>query len=371
MRKLAVMIKPASALCNIRCKYCFYADVTDSRNVKSYGKMKPRIMQKIIDQLLLDLTKRDQLTITFQGGEPTLAGFTYFQSFVDYMKEKNTENVTIHYAIQTNGILITEKWCRFFKEHHFLVGLSIDGFQSIHDRNRVDSKRKGTYHRILKTKRLFETFNVQYNVLCVLTNELARYPQKVYRFMKQEEIQYIQFIPCLGNLDGEKSVYELTPQRFYSFYDVLWKLWKQDYLKGDYCSIKFFDDMLHLLGEQRVTACGLIGQCQPQYVIESNGNVYPCDFYVLDEQLLGNITEDSLMDMYKSYVMTKFLSEPKKFSKKCKECPIISMCMGGCKRMKHSMYLDKKESYCGFQTFLNTHGKEIIQLCQRSLFNRS
>ncbi|WP_430601852.1 anaerobic sulfatase maturase [Enterococcus sp. DIV0724b] len=366
MRKLAVMIKPASSLCNIRCKYCFYADVTDSREVKSYGKMKPTIMKIMIDQLLLDLTSQDQLTITFQGGEPTLAGFAYFQSFVDYMKEKNTKKVSIQYTLQTNGILINEKWCQFLKEHHFLVGLSIDCYQSIHDRNRVDHKRKGTYLRVIKTKKLLEKYDVQYNVLCVLTNELARYPHKIYRFIKQEKIEYIQFIPCLGNLNGEKSVYELTPQRFYHFYHLLWKLWKRDYLEGKYQSIKFFDDLIALIGEQRVSACGLIGQCQPQYVIESNGNVYPCDFYVLNQHLMGNITENSLKDLYKSYIMKHFLTEPKKFSKKCEECPFISMCMGGCKRMKHSMYLDKEEAYCGFQSFLGTHGQEIVQFFGRN-----
>ncbi|WP_086444261.1 radical SAM/SPASM domain-containing protein [Candidatus Enterococcus lemimoniae] len=363
MRKIAVMIKPASALCNIRCKYCFYADVADSRAVNSYGKMTPEIMRKMIDHLLLDLTNQDQLTITFQGGEPTLAGFTYFQSFVTYMTEKNTKKVTIQYAIQTNGLLINEKWCRFFYEHHFLVGLSIDGYQSIHDRNRIDPKSKGTFHRVIKTKQLFEKYQVQYNVLCVLTNELARHPQKMYQFMKQEKIQYIQFIPCLGDLNGVKSVYALTPQRFYHFYHVLWDLWIKEYATGNYRSIKFFDDLVHLFKAQRVTACGLIGQCQPQYVIESNGNVYPCDFYVLDQYLMGNITEYSLIELYKSYVMKHFLFEPKQFPQKCQDCPFRSMCMGGCKRMKHSMYLDKKETYCGFQTFLSQHGQELIHFC--------
>lgn len=366
MQKVAVMIKPASALCNVRCKYCFYADVTDNRQIKHYGKMKPSIMEKMIDQLLVGLTKQDQLDITFQGGEPTLAGLSFFQSFVEQVEKKNQEKVVVHYAIQTNGMIINNQWCQFFKKHQFLVGLSIDGYQSIHDKNRVDPKSKGTYRRVIKTKQLFDQYAISYNILCVLTNELARYPQKVYQFIKQEHIDYIQFIPCLGNLDGEKTVYELTPQRFYHFYHLLWNFWKKDYLNGTYRSIKFFDDLIHLIGEQRVTACGLIGQCQPQYIIESNGNVYPCDFYVLDQHLMGNITEMTLKEMYKGYVMKHFLTEPKKFPKKCRECPFFRMCMGGCKRMKHSMYLDQLESYCGFQTFLTTHGQELAQICQMS-----
>jgi uncharacterized protein len=362
MRKLAVMIKPASSLCNIRCKYCFYADVTDQRQIKSYGKMKPQVMEKMIDQLLVDLTDEDQLDITFQGGEPTLAGLAFFRAFVSYLVEKNTECVSIHYAIQTNGLLINEQWARFLKEHDFLVGLSIDGDRSIHDRNRVDPKSKGTYQRVLKTKQLLETYEVPFNVLCVLTNELARYPQKVYQFIQRENIQYIQFIPCLGNLDDSDSVFALTPKRFYHFYHILWNLWQRDFRKGKYRSIKFFDDLIQLFGAQRVTACGLIGQCQPQYVIEANGNVYPCDFYVLDDYLMGNITQQTLRELYKNYVMEHFLTEPKKLSKHCQNCSFLSMCMGGCKRMKHSMYLDQQETYCGYQAFLNSHGADIRQI---------
>lgn len=218
MKHISVLIKPASSLCNLRCSYCFYANVSSLREVRSFGKMKEEVTDKMIENIYADLEDGDQLTLAFQGGEPTMAGLNYFRK-VTQLVDQQQKQVQVHYAIQTNGTMINEKWCAFLKEHDFLVGLSIDGHPLYHDLHRVDPKGRGTFQRVLQTKQLFDHFEIGYNVLCVLTNPLAKEAKKVFRFLKEQKIDFVQFIPCLDDLDAkERNSYALTPKRFAGFY---------------------------------------------------------------------------------------------------------------------------------------------------------
>ncbi|MTD42027.1 SPASM domain-containing protein [Erwinia sp. CPCC 100877] len=366
MKHISVLVKPASSLCNIRCKYCFYADVSSHRDVKSFGKMKPAVAEKMITNIFSDLEDGDHLTLAFQGGEPTLAGLGYFQSLVSLIA-KQEKKVHVHYAIQTNGIVINERWCAFLKEHDFLVGLSIDGHPLYHDLNRLDAKGRGTFQRVLQTKQLFDEYGIEYNVLCVLTNPLAKEAKKVYQFLKKQKIQYVQFIPCLDDLGAvKKNKYSLTPKRFAGFYHQLLQLWLQDLRAGQYMSVKLFDDLLNLLVRRQVSACGILGNCQVQYVIEANGSVYPCDFYVLDEYCLGNIQEQTLKELFEQDLSKLFLCSRKSLPATCESCPFKAMCNGGCKRMEDAMYVDN-QGYCGYQQLLKEFipkTEEIVTLIQ-------
>ncbi|WP_413537486.1 SPASM domain-containing protein [Enterococcus malodoratus] len=354
MKHISVLIKPASSLCNIRCKYCFYADISSLRDVRSYGKMTDDTTQKMIANLYLDLEDGDELTLAFQGGEPTLAGIGYFEKLAELV-EQQTKRVTVHYAIQTNGMVINQRWCRLFKRYNFLIGLSIDGSPIYHDLNRLDIKGRGTYHRVMATKKLFDDYQIDYNILCVLTNQLAKEAKKVFRFLQENHIRYVQFIPCLDELNAEnRSSYALTPQRFATFYQQLFKLWFKELEKGNYISIKLFDDLVHLFARKQVNACGLLGNCQVQYVIEADGSVYPCDFYVLDEYRMGYIQEKGLRELFEQDITKKFLCERSADTKLCMDCPFKNYCGGGCKRMKDAVYVDEQKEMCGYQVLLNT-----------------
>ncbi|WP_099221734.1 radical SAM/SPASM domain-containing protein [Listeria costaricensis] len=351
MKQISVLIKPASSLCNLRCKYCFYANVSSLREVRSYGKMQETITQKMIDQIFVDLEDGDHLTLAFQGGEPMLVGLDYYQKVVSFV-EAQKKNVEVHYAIQTNGTMINSRWCEFFRENDFLVGLSIDGPASYHDLNRIDAKGQGTFQRILKNKGLLDHYQIDYNVLCVLTDSLAEEAEKVFYFLKENQINYIQFIPCLDDLDAKEcSNYALTPKRFAAFYRRILDLWLEELERGNYISIKLFDDLCNLLVKRQVTACGILGNCQIQYVIEADGSVYPCDFYVLDEYRLGYIQDQTLRDLFEQDRGKKFLCEGKIVSEMCNDCFFVKMCHGGCKRMKDAVYLDEA-GFCGYQDFL-------------------
>ncbi|MBP1041448.1 SPASM domain-containing protein [Vagococcus sp. BWB3-3] len=362
MKQLSVLIKPASSLCNLRCQYCFYANISDLRDVRSFGRMTSAVMEKMIDQIFLDLEDGDQLSVAFQGGEPTLAGLAYFQAFVAHVKQQS-KNVTVRYAIQTNGTLINEAWCQFLAEEKFLVGLSLDGGAKFHNDYRVNPKGQGTFGDVMRTKTLFDRFEIDYNVLCVLTNQNARHPKQLFNFIISHQIDYMQFIPCLDDLDVEKpSIYALTPERFASFYKQLFFLWEQEYRQGNYYSINLFDNIANLLGHGQVNACGLVGQCAIQYVIEGDGSVYPCDFYALDDLCLGNITESTLRELFSAKVVQRFLRTPRDMSGLCETCPYAKLCGGGCKRMAQTIYKNSEGTYCGYQDLLNTVAEPLFQI---------
>lgn len=351
MKHISVLIKPASSLCNIRCKYCFYADVSSLREVRSFGRMKKDVSKKMIENIYADLEDGDELTLAFQGGEPTLAGLPYFQYIISLINEQ-TKKVHVHYAIQTNGIIINRKWCKFLKENDFLVGLSIDGHPLYHDLNRLDPKGRGTFHKVLHTKQLFDEFRIEYNVLCVLTNPLAKEAQKVFRFIKEQKIQYVQFIPCLDELNGEKrNSYALTTKRFGSFYHNIFQLWMKELQNKHYISIKLFDDLVNLMVFRTASACGMLGNCQVQYVIEADGSVYPCDFYVLDGYRMGYIQENTLKELFEQDITHQFICDKKHLNQECLSCPFLQFCRGGCKRMKDAMYIDENKN-CGYRQLL-------------------
>ncbi len=365
MKQVSVMIKPASGLCNYRCKYCFYADVASLREVKSYGIMTAETTQAVLQNLFCDLSDGDTLAVAFQGGEPTLAGLGYFTEFARLAKQLRP-GVRVSYALQTNGSQLDEEWCRFLKQHRFLVGLSLDGYAEAHNRYRVDENGAGTYAQVLRAKKLMGDAGVEYNVLCTLTNELARHPQKIWNTLLQLKIKYVQFTPCLGRLEQGQDEWALTPQRFASFYQSIFALWKAEVEKGNYISVKLFDDIVNLLVRREVTACGLHGDCQLQYVVEANGGVYPCDFYVLDRYYGGNLARQPLHEIAEQLQNTNFLQSRAELPAPCAQCRYLALCQGGCKRLQWAMYVDDN-GYCGYRQLLDTIGQPLCTVGSRLL----
>lgn len=370
MKYLSFLVKPASSMCNLKCPYCFYADVSSRRKRTCSGKMQLEMMQIFIDRAVAETDADAELTFAFQGGEPMLAGLEYYQRFTAYVREKKGRR-TVRYAIQTNGTLIDEEWARFFAKEPFLVGVSLDGYESNTNRFRLDKNGKGMYTQIMEGIRLLERFQVDYNILTVLTPRLAAHPEAYYRFLKAQGFSYVQCIPCLGELpkqekrlDGErpetkeegmKSTFtegteqELKPKQYAEFYKRFYRLWLEDYAHGEYMSVTLFDNLLLMLSDRPPQQCGMLGFCTAQLVVEADGSVYPCDFYVLDEYCCGNLKDHTLQEILYSKTMQHFLREEKEIKKICETCPFWKICRGGCKRQNRT-YLT--EAWCGHREFL-------------------
>lgn len=348
MPPLSIMIKPASSLCNMRCEYCFYHDVTDHRDIKSFGFMTEETAENLIKKAL-EFADGESVAFAFQGGEPTLRGLDFFRFFCKKVDELNTKNSTIHYGLQTNGSVIDDRWAKFFKQRSFLIGLSLDGdFKN--NSFRIDDKGENTYYKIIKAANIFEKHGVDFNILTVLTGRCAENIDDILTHYKKRGFKYLQFIPCLRPF-GDKSESELymTPEQFKHFLIHGFNSYVKDYVRDEYTSIRYFDNLVHLYLGNPTEQCGICGHCMHQFVAEGNGNIYPCDFYCTDEWLLGNInTENESFDtLAHSEKAIKFLRESLYTPEECKKCKYYPLCRaGGCKRSKEDR--NYCESYKGF-----------------------
>lgn len=347
MKRISFLIKPASALCNMRCRYCFYADVSEHREVKTHGIMNDETMRALIDRAL-GLGEDAEITFAFQGGEPTCADLDYFERFVAYVQDRRARQ-TVHFALQTNGYLVDDAWAAFFAEHDFLVGVSLDGYRDLHDWLRPDAEGKGTYRRVMNAIRKLRDHGVAFNILTVLTAQLAKHPQKLYKFYQREHLDYVQLIPCLPGLDDAEDEFSLTPELFSTFYKTFFRLWAEEFQHGTYRSVTLFDNLIPMFAGVHPQQCGMLGSCSPQFVVESTGDVYPCDFYVLDQYLLGNVKTNSLEELAASPALKTFLTEPRRPCSACSDCPFEGICHRNCKRLNIAYY---RSDWCGYRDFL-------------------
>ncbi len=334
MPPLSIMIKPASSLCNMRCKYCFYHDVAENRDVPNFGLMSEDTAENLIKKAL-EFANGESVAFAFQGGEPLLAGIDFFKSFVKKVRDFNTRSSAIIYGLQTNGTFVNDEWAKFFKENDFLIGLSLDGNEK-HNRFRIDEKGNNSFYKILMAANILEMHGVDFNILTVLTGNCADNIEDIYRFFRSKGFRYLQFIPCLRPF-GDKSESELymTNEQYADFLIKGFNLYVKDYVRGQYTSVRYFDNLVHLYLGNRPEQCGVCGHCTHQFVVEGNGNVYPCDFYCTDEWLLGNVNESGFEALANCERAKRFIMESLAADEKCKSCRLYPICRGGgCKRSR-------------------------------------
>lgn len=369
MPALSLLIKPASGNCNMRCRYCFYADELDNREIRSYGKMSVDTMHTIVDKAM---EYGDyECTIAFQGGEPTLAGLDFYRDLVAYVTaHENPKKLKIHYALQTNGYLINEEWAAFLGENHFLVGVSLDGLKEIHDRYRLDAAGKGTYQRVISAIRLLEKHQVEYNILTVVTAATARNGQKIYNYFKKNHFGYQQYIECLDPIGEEpgQHEYSLTPEKYGEFLKSMFDAWYLDMRSGTYVYNRYFENLMMIMAGQQPESCNMRGVCGKQWVFEADGSVYPCDFYALDQWRLGNIQENSFEEMDEKRDELGFIQWSMRQQEGCQKCRWFGLCRNGCRRNREPVTAEHTnrnyfcKSYQMFFEYAYPRLEEIYQL---------
>ena len=333
MKNLNLLIKPASSSCNLRCRYCFYYDVADNREVKNYGIMNDDTLENMVKKVFDDVEY--SANFAFQGGEPTMAGIEFFEKFHKLVEKYNTKKIIVNFSLQTNGTLLNKKWLELFKKHNYLIGLSLDGNKEMHDTFRIDAKGEGTFSRVLKAAKMMKKAEVEFNILCVVNKLIAQNGKLVYNFFRNNGFRYYQFIPCLDSLScSEEKDYTLTAEDYGKFLDETFNLWYEDMMSGKRISVRHFDNYTKILLGEEPEACDMVGHCNMNAVLESDGSMYPCDFYVLDEFKVGNINESSFEELFKSEAEMRFLRTSLAVDEKCKVCRYFKICRGGCRRHK-------------------------------------
>ena len=219
MPPLSIMIKPVSSSCNMRCGYCFYRDVSEHRETENFGIMSASTVNALVRRAFIEADI--SISFAFQGGEPTLAGEAFFENFVKTVDSYNTRGLEINYSVQTNGYALTDGLCKVFAKYGFLCGVSLDGTEGIHDLCRKDIYGNGTYKRIEKGIALLEKHKVEYNILCVVTKQLASEPENVWNALAK--YKYLQFIPCIDDFGSEQSDFSLTPEEYGEFHITTFK----------------------------------------------------------------------------------------------------------------------------------------------------
>lgn len=361
MSYYSVMIKPVSSSCNLQCTYCFSHDLEKHKNRKSSNRMTSAVEEQLIANIFGSLKEGDSLSIAFQGGEPTLAGLDFFRRFTGYASDANS-GIRLFYSLQTNGSLLDDEWCVFLREHRFLVGLSLDGYAEHHNLYRSAANGVGNYDNMLAAKSLLDRYAIEYNILCTLTGTLAGNAKKVWNFMTEHHILHIQFTPCIGGLEGVQTDWMLTPRQFHDFYKSIFSFWKRTVKTGQPISVKLFDDIVNMFLFNRITSCGFDGRCQPQSIIDADGSMYPCDFYILDDHCVGNQCEMPYRELLRNSLTSSFMASRPPLPATCGHCRYRSACGGGCKRMFTAMYVDSSERYCGFRHLLDDILDELLSI---------
>lgn len=317
----------------------------------------------------------DYLTFAFQGGEPLLAGIGFFKKAVELQKKylaaesgkhPEKQSLRIENTVQTNGLLIDEEWAAFFREHHFLIGISLDGPRKMHDGARLDPSGNGTFERIMKSIDILKRYQVDFNILTVVTEKTVQNASALYKFYKRNHFDYIQLIPCIdevkrqGMEDG--SPYAVRPESYGRFLCEFFDLWYEDFRGGEIMDVRMFSNLAQMTVGFSPEECGMCGQCHCYFAVEGDGSVYPCDFYCMDEYQLGMV-KDSFSELINSKTAEKFVAASVPVACECTACRFYALCRGGCRRWREP-FVDGKPGLnylCeGYKLFFE-HAQERIE----------
>ncbi len=376
-----VMAKPTGAQCNLDCKYCFFLS-KEALYPNDNFRMSDAVMEAYIRQTI-EAHQTPEVTIAWQGGEPTLMGLDFFRRAMEVERHYQKPGMKIENTIQTNGTKLDEEWCEFLRENNFLIGLSLDGTREMHDAYRVDKGGQGTFDQVMRDVRLLQKHQVEFNILCTVHAANEDHPLDLYRFMRDEvKTQYLQFIPIIeratpetiqranegwserkdrsrplylqeGNLVTDRSV---KPEAWGRFLVAVFDEWvRRDVGK---MFIQLFDASLASWFRGTSPLCIFRPTCGDGVALEHNGDLYSCDHFVEPRHLLGNIMENPLGSMVRSPQQRHFGQEKQdSLPKYCRECEVKFACNGECPKNRFLTTPDGEEGLnylcAGYKGFFN------------------
>ena len=345
-RITSLLIKPASAVCNLDCSYCFYLD-RDADPYKSLParRMTPETLERLVDSYLF--YSYPNSVFAFQGGEPTLAGLKFFESLVALQKQYGRNGQNVSNALQTNCTLIDDDWCQLFREYNWLLGVSLDGPEEINDLYRFNKEGRGTWKKVMQGIETLKKNRVEFNILCVLSQANVGKPKELYRFYRSLGVDNIQYIPLAEfHPDGSPMAFTITPEQYGRFLCETFDLWWPERRK---VRIRFFDNIAEALAGQKPGNCTMHETCDSYVVVEYNGDIYPCDFFVEKNWKLGNINLDSWTEVARRARRYSFASKKTIAHPECQVCDYRSICHGGCPKFRSGPFgrFEDLDYFCG------------------------
>ena len=357
VRRFHVMAKPGGAKCNIDCQYCFYLHKEGLLHQPKQPRMSDELLERYIEQYIASQDS-NEVTFSWQGGEPTLLGLDFFRKVIVLQKKYAAEGITVNNDLQTNGIILNEEWCEFLAQNNFLVGLSIDGPENIHNKYRVTRSNKPTFHLVMKAVALLRQYDVKFNALVTVNRHNVKYPIEVYRFLVDElKVSYIQFTPVVepknfksaapqffndsavpflgspearpGNVMSIVTDWSVDPDDWGNFLKVTFEEWINNDLGR--VMVNLFETAVAQTMGKPSQLCVTSEFCGKAIAVEHTGDIYSCDHFVYPEYKLGNINDQNLPDMALSVRQEGFgMSKRDSLPEYCKRCPHLNLCWGEC-----------------------------------------
>lgn len=327
----SVLIKPAGPDCNLQCTYCFYLEKDSLFPETKTHRMSPEIQEEMIRQVMQQSGRT--VSIAWQGGEPALMGLDFYKRAIE-LEIKYGHGKEVGNGFQTNGTLLDREWAKFFKKYDWLVGLSLDGPEHIHDRYRVNKGLQKTWSIVEEKAKMLLEEDVAVNAMCCITDYSADYAEELYNYYKGLGLTWMQFIPIVEpdpNDPTKAASFSLTAEKYGKFLVKLFDLWMADFVDGvPTTSVRHFESVFHSYVGLESPECTMMKECGPYVVVEHNGNIYSCDFFVEPRHRLGNLRNDKIINMLNSKKQDDFGKAKTLLPRKCRFCPWLSKCFGGC-----------------------------------------
>jgi len=337
MKEFSLLVKPASADCNLRCPYCFYLERAGLYPETRVHRMTDAVLDRLVSSYLA--TEQSTYAFVWQGGEPTLMGVDFFRRVTDLQSRHGRPGSLVANALQTNGTLITKELARHFARFRFLLGVSLDGPAAVHDRFRQTADGRGSHAEVLRGIECLRSCGVEFNTLTLVTPANADRAGEVYRYLCENGFFHQQYIPCVeADQTGAPLPYAVSGEQWGDFLCALFDAWYRADVHR--VSIRLFDSILTCLVEGKANVCHLDRNCCQYFVVEHDGDIYPCDFFVREDLRLGNISTITWEEACGSPAYLGFGSEKSRYGSICRECAYEALCFGDC--LKHRLFVPGK-----------------------------
>ena len=364
----SVLVKPSGPDCNLGCTYCFYLDKASLFPETKTHPMSPEIQEEMIRQIMQQ--SGDAVSIGWQGGEPALMGLDFYKRAIE-LEMKYGHGQSVGNGFQTNGTLLDREWAKFFKEYDWLIGLSLDGPEHIHDRYRLDKGQHKTWKTVEDKARMLLEEGVAVNAMCCITEYSSDKAEELYNYYKSLGLTWMQFIPIVEtdpNDPSKAAPFSLTAEKYGHFLITLFDLWLADFKDGQpTTSVRHFESVFHSYVGLEAPECALMKECGVYVVVEHNGNVYSCDFFVENRHRLGNIRHDKIINMLNSKKQDDFGKAKAVLPRKCRMCQWYPKCFGGCTKDRVKDPGDNHQPrFCaGYQLFFEHADAELKKMASR------
>jgi len=326
----SVLVKPAGADCNLKCDYCFYRPKAGLYPDEPRPRMTEATLETFIRQYMLLAGQNP--SFGWQGGEPGLMGLDFYRAAVEFQKRHGRSGQAVGNGFQTNATFIDDDWATFFAAYKFLIGVSLDGPQELHDKHRMTLGDAPSWERVMQSIATLRRHGVEFNILCMVTQDSVTQPETLYRFFRDNDLRYLQFIPLIepGTEPLTPADHSITPEAYGEFLCRMFDQWSREWPPE--CYIREFDDFLTVYAGHPMPSCIHQEECGNYCVVEHNGDVYACDFMVTPEWWIGNLTVTPLADIIASPKFRTFARRKSIHPPQCVECQWLHLCRGGCQK---------------------------------------